>query len=404
MTRCGVKTFERRTRAHRRWLSVKNSWPFLVWLAACGACFWLFRTAPLWPGGDVIRGIVDAEAVTVAPVETARIKHVRVREGQRVERGDVLVEMDTSLIAHGVTADLIDALRIESGFGDTHQDVLQAVSQRRDAADALRSEIAACRQEWKREEAELAALRAEQARRDALRARQIIDDLTCTERAADLAALEGAVAQYPTRIAMYEQQLEAAETYYRHIMEWVGATAGEPLSEAISRRINEGQGRTLLRQAREEAETYQRAYTLRAPRASTVAAVLRNPGDVATADVPILRLVRTTPERILALLDETQVARLQPGMRVRLESMNRPVPVTAEAVVDSLSPEVYAAAYSLSPTGRSIPLRAQRALLRFVGPHPFIGGEGVYICPPAASSLRFLPTWAAGIVNRSIKP
>ncbi|MDD4871582.1 MAG: HlyD family efflux transporter periplasmic adaptor subunit [Kiritimatiellae bacterium] len=369
----------------RQWLGwprIRDWWSFLVWLGACFAACWLYLESPQPNGAWSIRGIVDAGGVSLSPVETARIQKIHVKEGQQVRRGDLLVTMDMSLIAHGVSADLLNATSIETAFGDTHQDVLQAVSQRIDAIAALEANVATCRQEWERESGQLKALQDEQKRREALYTDRVIDDLTRIQLLPAIAALEKAVALYPQRIEMYEKQLTQAKTYYRNIMEWLGAEEGHPVSEAIRRRLNEEQVRTLINQARAEALLLKDAYKIIAPQDGTVSQIIGREGEVVAADIPILRLVSNSPDRIIAYLAEMQVAQVHVGQQLLVQSMNRRNLATVLATVESVSAEVHASSSLLTATGRQVPLRAQRIILRINDAHPFVGGEAVFLHAP----------------------
>ena len=368
----------------------RDCWTFLVWLGACFLAYWLYLETPQTDSSWSIRGIIDAGGVSLAPVETARIQKIYVKEGQQVRRGDLLVAMDTSLIAHGVSADLLDAIRIESAFGDTHQDVLQAVSQRLDAIVSLEANIATCKQDWEREKGQLNALKEEQIRREALYADRVIDDLTRLQLLPQIAALEKAGVLYPQRMDMYEKQLVQARKYYRNIMDWLGAVDDQPVSEAIRRRLNEDQVHVLLNQARAEALLVKEAYKIVAPQDGTVSQVLGREGEVIAADIPILRIVGNVPDRIIAYLAETQVGRVHVGEQLLVQSVYRNNPEKVTATVESVSSEVSASSFVISTTGRQVPVRAQRAILRIRDTHPFVGGETVFLRAPQNGLMSIL--------------
>lgn len=387
----------RRTVRRRLWWSrLASRWPFLVWLLACGGVAALYLRFPTPDSTYVVKGMVDAEAVSVSPVETARIESVAVRPGQRVQAGDLLVTMDPSLIAHGVTADVIDMISIRTAFGDTHQDVLQAVSQRLDAIAAVEVEIGQCRQDWAREEAELKALSQEQARRDALRGQGLLDELVRVELLPAIANLERAVAEYPKRMRTLERQLNDAQEYYRNIVEWLGQGEGEPVSEAIQRRLKEPEIMAILDTAEQQARLHREAYELRAPIDGVVSVVNYRPGDVVVAGVPLLRISVEHPTRIVGFLSDSQVAGLGVGDRVSVRSANRVLDGEVAATLTDLSHEIDATAYQLDSSGRPIPLRARRAYFEIDGHHLLVGGEVVYLKPELPfSPSRLLATMRA---------
>lgn len=382
--------FEARHHWRVRWSRLKLRWPFLVWMGACLAAFWLYSKNPASFQEAGVRGVVDAETVSLASVEVARIQKIKVVPGQHVARGEVMVEMDTAMIARDVTADLLDAITIDTAFGDTHQDLLQAVSQRLDAIADIETELALCKQDFEREKAELDALEAEQERRNKLFRDHIIDEITCNELQPALHALERAVRLYPARVATFEKQLQTAQTSYRHIATWLDYHDGESLSTAIGRHLDEDRVATVIEKVKTEATLRSDAYVLRAPKDGIVADVLRQEGDVVGPELPIVRLVAPSPSRIKAYLDESQMLDMRIGQRVIVSSMHRKMKVPITATVLSLATDVNAAAYVMSANGKPLPLRARRAVLSIDGPHDLLGGESIFLRLPP--KLRFDPT------------
>lgn len=377
-----------RLRSHwrARLYRTTRQWPILVWIAGCVLCAYLHHKSP-HPESDVlINGTVDPEAVSISPVETARIKSIHVTPGQRVNKGDVLVDMDTALVAHGSTADMLDAIGIESSFGDTHQDLLQAISQRYDIVADLEGDIAFCRQEWERELAERDALREEQARRQKLHQNRVIDSLTLNELRPALAAVEKAVVAYPLRISLYEKQLENAKALQKGIMDWLQMKEGDTISDAISRRLDEKNVFSIVAQAKSEAALLTMAYKLIAPKDGVVSEILCQEGEVIASDIPILRIVTTAPKFIQVNLGENQVSSIQPGEKYVVHSLYRHTPALVMAQVEYVSPAVHQSIIADAFTGKDVVVRAQKATLRILDEHAFIGGEAVQI---RARSGRF---------------
>ncbi len=386
------KAYVRRVASHRRRLRWKTRWPLLVWIAAALAAGWLYVRYPDATGVRAIRGVVEAEAVSVSPVETARVRAIRVTEGQAVLPGELLVEMDAALLEHDITTAVIDAMRIETAFGDTHQDVLQAVSQRLDSIAAIELDIALCRQEWQRESAELEGLRAEQTRRDDLRRRGLADETTRAELLPQIAALQAAVEAYPARITTLERQLSEARQYHGDMMEWLGTREEESISTAIARRLNQREVSQLLETAKTQASNHRSAFLLRAPGTGVVSRVMYREGDVVVAGMPLVRIVTAQPRHVTAFLDEVQAAALAPGSRVRVTSALRSRGGSAVAVVDRVGPEIHTTAYQTSISGRQMAWRARRARLTFEGGHSLLAGEMVVIQESVPGILDALGT------------
>lgn len=369
-----------------RW---KQRWPALIWLLACAAAAVLYHAAPQNDSSSGIRGLVDSEAMTISPVETASIKSIHAAIGQKVKKGDLLVEMNTSLIDHGITADIVDAIRIEIGFGDTHQDVLQAVSQRLDAIAAVEADIALCRQEWEREKAELEALNAEQQLRDQLHKQGLIDELTRRELLPQITNFEKAMSEYPKRMATLDGQLVIARTYYSNIMNWLGAEKDETISAAIQRRLNEGSVLKTLETSKDQAVLYRDAYSLRAPADGTVSALFFKQGDVVTAGLPIVRISSDKPTHVTAYMNDTEARNLEIGTRVEVQPVARRLAANPTAVVEGLSQEIRQVGYEVV-AGRQMPVMARTARLRIDGTHDFLGGETVLLKAPRSLSLSVI--------------
>lgn len=376
------RTYSRRVATHRRWLRWKTRWPLLVWLAAVAAASWMYLRFPDAAAGRSIRGVVDAEAVSVSPVETARVKSIRVAEGQTVIPGDLLAEMDAALLDHDITVALIDAMRIETAFGDTHQDVLQAVSQRLDSIAAIELEIAICRQERERERAELEGLRAEQSRRDEMRKTGLADETMRAELLPQIASLQAAVDAYPLRLATLERQLAEARRYHDNMMSWLGSSSNETVSAAIDRRLRQQEVARLLEKARTQAGNLRDAFLLRAPGTGIVSRLMYREGDVVVAGMPFIRIVAPHPRHVTAFLDEAQASAMVVGGRMRVSSALRTRTDAAMAVVERLGPEVHTTAYQTSISGRQMAWRARRARLALDPGHSFLTGETVLIEPP----------------------
>lgn len=388
-------------RRHPMLVRLRRQWPFAIWALAAGAATWLYWSSEDAPGRGHVRGMVDGDPVNLAPVETARIQTLYVVEGQRVREGEPIVQMDTSIIDPGITADLIDTIRIETAFGDTHQDVIQAVSQRSDAIANLEGDAATARLEWARDAAELEGLRAEHQRRVDLLASRVIDSVAANELLPAIRGLEAAVFHHPKVVAALERQLEDARRYATAIQHWLGQSANEDVSDAIQRKLAERSVREMLESARFQSRAYRDSFTLRAPYDGAVSATYFRPGDVVSAGLPIVRLVQDSPQRVRAFIAEDLVANLRVGDSVRLRPEHRPG-ASAAGVVAQLTSEVHVRAAVLTPTGRAAPLRTRIATIAIDGPHPFLAGESVLVEFPPQPHQAW--TWLVGWLKRARCP
>jgi HlyD family secretion protein len=375
-----------------RWQRIRTSWFGVVWLAISLVTYVLHQRSVESAGGANIKGMVESDAISVSAVDTGRILTINVTEGQQVKKGDILVQLDSVLMENDVTADRIDAVRVRTDVDVARLNVIQTVNEHRDVMLAVEEELAACRQEWRREQAELASLKTEQVRRDTARSNGYIDELVRAELLPSIAALEKAVAEYPVRIAGYEKRKTEAELSHRNVMEWLGTTKDEPVSAAMDRRLNTSAVHELLAQADAGAVRAKDVSALSSPCDGIVSLVRNKAGDVAVVGIPIIRIVPQTLRRITAYLPPDQVRQLALNAQVDVRPANRPASMPATAQVVSISPEIDMTAGQVSMTGTVVPIRAQRISLTLLGAHDFIGGEAVYVSPVRASWLARLAT------------
>ncbi len=71
----------------------------LLALVAVAATAWWLRPQPAAAADSGVTGVVEAREYQVAPVLSARVAELRVREGDRVAAGDVLVVLDQAALA-----------------------------------------------------------------------------------------------------------------------------------------------------------------------------------------------------------------------------------------------------------------------------------------------------------------
>ena len=71
----------------------KDYWPFMVWLGVAMAAFLVYHFSGRQ---HTMQGTVHKVIDSISSLETARILSIKVRAGDHVETGDVLVQLDTT--------------------------------------------------------------------------------------------------------------------------------------------------------------------------------------------------------------------------------------------------------------------------------------------------------------------
>jgi HlyD family secretion protein len=174
----------------------------LVGLAAVG--LWaLSRRAPPSPGLTVT-GTIEAREVDLSPKTTARIAAIRVEEGSRVRRGELVVQLeDAELVA--------DVARLEAG-------VRVAQAQLGDLlAGARKEEIGEARAQVGRAEATLADLLAGARREEIQAARQVVAQAEARQRDLEAGSRAQEVEQARSAVASAEATRVWAEREYERL-------------------------------------------------------------------------------------------------------------------------------------------------------------------------------------------
>lgn len=250
-----------------------------------------------------VLGYAQGLPEAVASLEAARVTSVNVAVGDRVDPGQVLATLDTSLVDAEIAIAEADKVRLEAEIRAE-----RALVDRRLDVDvaSLERETLYQREEQLRLDAETKALDAEIARVRALvvEHQAVASDLTQLElRRASSAAL---AAQKPRTLDTIAKQMNAASKR-RDETGGAGAHTTAKLEADL----------LVVRRQIELLDHRRDALTLRATRPGRVASIERRSGEIAAAGEPIVNVVSATdrviacvPERASLGLRETDTARL----------------------------------------------------------------------------------------------
>jgi HlyD family secretion protein len=303
----------------------------VVAAAAVGAWWYLRAADQATPDTDslTLHGNVEIRQVELAFNASERIDRMLVEEGDRVERGQVLAQLER--------------LRLE-----------QAVEQARAQLEAQQAVVAMRRagprpQEIQqlRAQVEAAESRAGDAARTAQRLAGMAARELASEEEADHAASVAETARAELNAAQESLQLALAGTRAEEI------AAAE--AELRARRA----GLALAEQRLADA-------TLTAPMDGVVEQRLLQPGDMASPQRPAYTIALTNPLWVRAYVDETDLGRVRPGMR-------------AEVRTDTFPNQVYTAwVGSISPTAEFTPKSVQTREVRT----DLVYRVRVFVCNP----------------------
>ena len=226
-------------------------------------------------------GFVEGEHVLVAPVEITRIDSLAVRRGETVLAGSLLAEMD-------------------------RRDAEIAVAQARAGLSQARSQLADLRQGSRSEE--IAGL---EAQAEAARAR-LSETERAVVRATDLAK-RGIASKSQLDNALTERDVAAADM--------ARAEAGLAASRLPARSDRIAAAEAAVDQARaalESAEWRLDQRQLVAPSAGRVTDIIRNPGEIAGPQAPVLTFLPEGAVKLRLYVPEAALSRIAPGTRLSI--------------------------------------------------------------------------------------
>lgn len=358
------------------WSRQSFRWPFLVWLAAVGFAVWLFMDT----GRTIeVSGVIEVVREEVSPIETARLLKLNVVEGQEVKAGEVIAELDSTLIDAEI-ADLkadraLEPLEMAADLAELRArfEIDQVQMERQFSAVINEAEI------------RLRDLRFQRAvdsnRLDVLRGqiRQLMPLMgATTAEARDLINFRAEEETLVRSLRLYEESTRLAEAdLVRAVAQREVARTWKLQEDAVTNAIAAQDhflaSRELLAALRERKE----ACTLRARNDGRVSRVYRRPGDIVTAASPVVTLVVGGSQHVIAYVPESLSRSVTNGMKTWL---TRPLESNPgfDATVEVLGPEIISLPTRVSPIpGQS--LRGRRAVLTIDQSNNLMPGESVQL-------------------------
>lgn len=262
----------------------------------------------VWRMGHVVTdaGFVKADITEVAPELPGKVTRVYVKEGDQIQAGELLFELDADELSdrEGVAAAEVAFAEAKIGeFAAKQRLAEETVPAQIKAAEAA---AAAARGNLRQAQAQRDYLAKQQRRFAALLADQAIGRARFDEIDAALQSAEAAV-------SAAEAQSRAAEA---KVAEARGAQAKIP--EAAAGKQEAEQGRVKAVQALNLARTLRAKTKVTAPVPGVIARVFIEQGDFAAPGRPAVALYDPRSLYVEARFEETKLTHLRPGQRVEL--------------------------------------------------------------------------------------
>lgn len=247
-------------------------------------------------------GYMEGEYVLVAPVEIARLDRLSVRRGDRVEKGAELGVLE-------------------------QRDAETEVARARAALAQSKNQLADLKIGKRPEEIAVLEAAANSARVQAAERQRAV------ERMADLAR-RGTVAQSAYDDAVSARDIaRAAVAQAEANLTVAGLPARAALIEAAQAAVAQGQA------ALDAAEWKLSQRTLTAPAAGAVTDIIRNPGELAGPQAPVLSLLPDGAVKLRVYLGEPDMGRVSLGTKLKLTCDGCTIPLSAEVSYVASEPE-----------------------------------------------------------------
>jgi HlyD family secretion protein len=274
----------------------------LIAVVGGGAWWWLSR-AGATNGALVLYGNVEMRDVAVAFTDSGRITAVNVEEGDRVTQGEVLATLDTSR--------LVPALAQAQGQVDAQAAALDKLK-----AGSRPEEIA---------EVQATAAAAHANATNALLAYQRVTMLSASSGSSTVTQSQIDAAKAASDAAA--AQAEAAD---QAVKLSIAGPATQDIAQAQAM-LEAGQAaRDLIKQQLVDAD-------LKAPTAGVISSRLLEPGEIASAQRPVVSIAIVDPKWVRAYLSEADLARVKQGMAATVSIDGAAQPLAGH--VGFISPE-----------------------------------------------------------------
>jgi multidrug resistance efflux pump len=355
----------------RRWL---DRWPLAVWLALAviAVAFYVKSTQ---------FGVLSGSALTikqnVSPIETARVKAVFVKIGDCVTNGQMLAQMDTTMVDSQLAEAEAALAAAEGSWAGYEEQMLSLLRSYDDGIASAEAAVAQQKGQLDSDAAKLAELKTMQARRDALFANKLISEVEDDALRPEIAGLEKDVASCTQMMQIYETTVTSRKKERQDLQQSLKLGPGGEVKEAIAQKT--AAQTEILKNAVAMKKLQQESYSLRSQADGVVSDIGNYPGTTAKPGDIVVSVVSAS-RSIIGYLPEVRQGLIKVGDRgyaFRLRSAPLKVRVVENAPeIDEIPTAVRP---STAAQQSAVTFRAQRIVLEIDGPGSLVPGESVQI-------------------------
>jgi len=352
---------------------ITRYWPLLIWLAAIAVVALIHSQGSQFGG---MTGVVETTEELVAPIEAARLISVGVKIGQHIHPGDIIAQMDTSMLEAKKSALLAEQKEARNSIAGYQQDILLLARQFNSAIKNTETDILNIKKDQAGDMAELEELKKEQQRREKLASQNIISIRDLSELRPKIAGLEQRVSAYPAILKIHQRRLDDAADELNDLKHWLRLKSDDGISDVIQAKTTAHN--EIIKAKLAMLNLQIESYTLKASRDGIVARVQAQPGDIIQAGQVVVRLVSENSTRVVGFLPEVFLGNVEAGSKAVIWRERDAVHMAA--VVESIAPDVRTLPGRITPMN-SQSIRGRRIVLTVSGNHRLIPGETVKIKP-----------------------
>lgn len=334
---------------------LKSKWTAIVWVMAIVVAVFAYVHGGQFGG---MTGTVITRLDRLAPLEAGVVESLKVQVGDVVKKGDVLAQMDTSLLME--EKKYLEAAA-EIRCAEIKEAQIQNLRRFDSALVRLKSELRDMRMKQFAEQGEVDALQPEYERLSKLLASGMVDEQVVMPLRLKLGTLNASLAATPAAMKEIEVQIAEAARQREEIVEHDGLNEELILAE--------------LKIEKEMLDLRIEAGTLRAREDGIVSRIYEYPGSNIEAGASVVATVVTEEEQhVVGFLSEFNARDVLPGMEAILTPISGSI---TEAEVIALTPEIMTLPKSSSPSEAA--LRGRRVILKVSKDSKLLPGEEVQI-------------------------
>ncbi|HTV62780.1 MAG TPA: biotin/lipoyl-binding protein [Verrucomicrobiae bacterium] len=355
----------------RRWL---DRWPIAAWagIAVIAVAFYVKSTQY-----GALPGSAQTMEQDLSPIATARVQAVFVKIGDNVTNGQILAQMDTTIVDFELAEAEAALAAAEGSWAGYEEQMLDLLRDCNNDIAGTEAAVVQVNGQLDSDTAKLAELKPMQAKRDALFANKLITEIEDDELRPEIAGLEKDVVACGQMIKMDETTLANCKKERDDLQQGLKLAPGGDIKQAIAQKT--AAQTEILQNAVEMKKREKESYSLRSWSDGIVSAIGIYPGSTAKPGDSVVSVVSGN-RLIIGYLPEVSEGMVKVGDTGYAFELRKP-PIKVKVV--AVAPEIDGIPAPLRPATAAlqsgVTFRAQRIVFQVEGPENLIPGESVQI-------------------------